>query len=120
MSEHRSSAARMKLHEAMNSLSVTLAHLELGQRRLRGGAQMQSDEQFDSNLHTARNRLLLAIAQVREAERILDAEPEPPGALPHLDDDADARPDAEEKAGAIRLEREDEDLFFDSEEGADF
>lgn len=120
MSEHRSTSARTKLHEALNSLSVTLARLELSQRRLRGGAQMQSDEQLDSNLQTARNRLLLAIAQVREAEKLLDAEPESPDASPQVDNAAAARPDLAGNAGTANLEHEDEDLFFDSEEGADF
>ena len=110
----------MKLHEAMNSLSVTLAHLELSQRRLRDGAQMRSDDQFDSHLDVARNRLLLAIAQVRAAEKLLDAESQSTGASPRLDDDADTPPDEAGNAGAARLEHEDEDLFFDSEEGADF
>jgi hypothetical protein len=121
MPELPSSPAIVKLHEALNSLNVTLTYIQLSQRQLHLRERSTDDDQLMSRLLAASNRLLVAAVQLRDAEAILTAEPQLlPEARAKSHIDGDGQRDGAASTEPDTLEREDEDLFFDSEEGSDY
>jgi hypothetical protein len=71
MSNLPNDASLLKLHESFNSLNVTLAHIQLSYRRLQLRDRSPFEDQLMSSLQQASDRLLVAIAQLRELEAIV-------------------------------------------------
>jgi hypothetical protein len=61
-----------KLHQAYNSLNVSLSHLQLSERRLTQAEPSVLIEQIRSSLNTATQRLVAAAEQLRDVETMLN------------------------------------------------
>ncbi|CAN5586362.1 hypothetical protein BH09CHL1_BH09CHL1_20020 [soil metagenome] len=68
-----------KLHDALNSLNVTWAYLQLSHRRLLKSERTPSEVQLLESLELAGDRLVVAIGQLREVEAMLGEESGDPG-----------------------------------------